>query len=48
MESPYIAILNKHVFFSKSESRKVKQVLSGGLIPVGVGRILGKGVGGSM
>jgi hypothetical protein len=32
--------------FIKSENRKVEQVLSGELLPVGVGRRWGKGVGG--
>jgi hypothetical protein len=38
-ETPCIAILNKqkYLFFKKTENRKVKQVLSGGLIPVGGG-----------
>jgi hypothetical protein len=33
---PLIALLNK-LFFSKTENRKVKQVLSGELVPVGGG-----------
>jgi hypothetical protein len=37
-ETPCEAILtNKNVFFSKTENRKAKQVLSGGLVPVGRG-----------
>jgi hypothetical protein len=31
--------------FTKSENRRTKQVLSGGLIPVGVGIMWGKGMG---
>jgi hypothetical protein len=32
--------------FTKLESRRAEQVLSGGLVPVGSGRRWGKGVGG--
>jgi hypothetical protein len=39
-ETPCIAILNKQkYFFSKTESRKIKQVLSRGLILVRVSRV---------
>jgi hypothetical protein len=40
-ETPCVSILNKqkcHFFsFTKSENRKMEKVLSGGIIPVGVG-----------
>jgi hypothetical protein len=38
-ETPCIAILSKQKFlFSKTENMKIKQVLSGGVVPVGGGR----------
>jgi hypothetical protein len=33
-------------FFTKTENRRAEQVLSGGLVSVGGGRMWGKGVGG--
>jgi hypothetical protein len=34
------------LLFIKSENRRAEQVLSGGLVPVGEGRLWGEGVGG--
>jgi hypothetical protein len=48
-ETPYIALLNKNVkFFSsiKVGNSRTEQVLSGVLVPIGEGRMWGKGVGG--
>jgi hypothetical protein len=33
-------------FFTKTEKRRTEQVLSEGLVPMGIGKIWGEGVGG--
>jgi hypothetical protein len=39
-ETPCITILNKQKYlFTKTDDRKVKQVLIGGVVPVGGGKI---------
>jgi hypothetical protein len=46
-EIPYIGIISKQkCLFSKMKDRKVKQILSGGLVPVRGGRLQGNGAGG--
>jgi hypothetical protein len=46
-EISWIAVFNKQkCLFSKTEDKKVKRILSGGLVSVGVERIKQKGVEG--
>jgi hypothetical protein len=49
-EAPCVAILNKQkcklFSFTKSENRRVKQVLPGGVGTMGRGKVGGRGVGG--